>query len=248
MSGHSKWHNIRLKKAKMDVQRGKIFTRVAREIIIAAKAGGGNPEGNPRLRAALQKGREVGMPHDNIKRAIQRGTGELEGVSYEEVTYEGYGPGGVAVLVECLTDNRKRAVGEVRATFTHSGGNLGETGCVSYMFDQKGVIMVAAAGTEEDALLEVALEAGAEDVKAEGDMYEVTTAPGDLEAAREALEGKGMAVESSDVAMVPKTTVTVQGKEAEQVLRLMENLEELDDVQKVYANFDIPDSLLEQAA
>lgn len=248
MSGHSKWHNIRLKKNKMDAQKGKIFTRLAREIIVASKAGGGNPDGNPRLRTLLQKAREAGMPQDNIKRAIQRGTGELDGATYDEVTYEGYAPGGVAVLVDCLTDNRNRTVSEVRSTFSKCGGNLGETGCVAYMFDQKGVIEVPAEGADEDALLEAALEAGAEDVVNEDGVFAVTTAPHDLETVREALETKGIAMDSAEVTMVPKSTVTVQGKEAEQVLRLMEALDNLDDVQKVYANFDIPDSLLEQAA
>ena len=248
MSGHSKWHNIRLKKAKVDAQRGKIFTRLAREIIVAAKSGGGTADGNPRLRTLLQRAREAGMPQDNVRRAIQRGTGELDGVVYEEIVYEGYAPGGVAVMVECLTDNRNRIVSEVRSTFTRCGGNLGEAGCVAYLFDQKGVILVPAEATEEDALLEVALEAGAEDVQSEDGMFEVTTAPQDLEPVREAIEAKGLALDSAEVTMVPKSTVTVQGKEAVQVLRLMEALDNLEDVQKVYANFDIPDSLLEQAA
>jgi YebC/PmpR family DNA-binding regulatory protein len=248
VSGHSKWHNIRLKKAKVDAQRGKIFTRLAREIIVAAKSGGGTADGNPRLRTLLQRAREAGMPQDNVRRAIQRGTGELDGVVYEEIVYEGYAPGGVAVMVECLTDNRNRIVSEVRSTFTRCGGNLGEAGCVAYLFDQKGVILVPAEATEEDALLEVALEAGAEDVQSEDGMFEVTTAPQDLEPVREAIEAKGLALDSAEVTMVPKSTVTVQGKEAVQVLRLMEALDNLEDVQKVYANFDIPDSLLEQAA
>ena len=248
VSGHSKWHNIRLKKSKVDAQRGKVFTRIAREIIVAAKGGGGSPEGNPRLRMALQKAREVGMPQENIKRAIQRGTGEVEGATYDEVTYEGYGPGGVALLVECLTDNRNRTVSEVRSTFGRSGGNLGESGCVAYLFDHKGVVTVSAESTDEDTLLEVALEAGAEDVTADDGVFEVTTAPSELETVRAAIEERKIPIESADVTMVPKSTVQVQGKEAEQVLRLLENLEELDDVQHVYANFDMPDDMLESVA
>jgi YebC/PmpR family DNA-binding regulatory protein len=244
MSGHSKWHNIRLKKGKMDAERGKTFTKLAREIIVAAKAGGGNPDANVRLRIAIQKARESSMPAENIKRAVQRGTGELEGVNYDELTYEGYGPGGVAVLVEVLTDNRNRTVAELRNLFSKNGGSLGEQGCVAWIFDPKGLISVAKNGTDEESVMMAALEAGAEDVRVEEETFDVVTAPEDLPAVRQALDGARLSYTLADVTMLPKSTVELQGKEAQQMIRLMEGLEDHDDVQHVYANFDIPESVM----
>jgi len=247
MSGHSKWHNIRLRKGKQDAQRSNLFTKLAREIIVAARAGGGNPDANIRLRLAVQKAREQSMPQDNIKRAIQRGAGELEGAQYEEVTYEGYGPGGVAVIVSSLTDNRNRTVAELRVVFSRNGGSLGETGCVSWMFDQKGIITVEKDAIDEDRLMEVALDAGAEDIRPEDDMFDVLTAPDDLPDVRAAFEAAGIKLANAEVTMLPKNTIRVEGKAATQILRMMDQLDELDDVQQVYANFDIPDEVLEAA-
>jgi len=240
MSGHSKWHNIRLRKGKQDAERGKLFTRIAKEIIVAAKNGGGNPDSNLRLRMAIQTARQNSMPADNIKRAIQRGTGEIEGASYEELTYEGYGPGGVAILVECLTDNRQRTVADVRSIFSKNGGRLGESGSVGYLFTPKGLIVIEPGATTEDRLMELAIEAGAEDVQpTEDGGFEVTTAPEDLAAVRDALDQAGIAYASAELTMIPATTVALSGKEAGQVLRLVERLEDHDDVQNVHANFDI---------
>jgi YebC/PmpR family DNA-binding regulatory protein len=242
MSGHSKWHNIRLRKGKQDAERGKLFTKLAKEIIVAAKNGGGNPDANLRLRMAIAAARQSSMPADNIKRAVQRGTGEIEGANYEELTYEGYGPGGVAVLVDCLTDNKQRTVADVRSIFSKNGGRLGESGSVGYLFTPKGVILIEAGATTEDALMEIAIEAGAEDVQSldEGG-FEVTTAPEDLNAVREALEKAGIAFASAESTLIPSTTIALAGKEADQVLRLVDTLEDHDDVQNVYANFDIPE-------
>src|SRR5438094_4551027 len=212
MSGHSKWHNIRLKKGKMDQERGKAFTKLAREIIVAAKAGGGNPDANVRLRMAIQKARESSMPAENIKRAVQRGTGELEGVNYDELTYEGYGPGGVAVLVEVLTDNRNRTVAELRNLFSKNGGSLGEQGCVAWIFDPKGLISVAKNGTDEESVMMAALEAGAEDVRVEEETFDVVTAPEDLPAVRQALDGARITYTLAEATMLPKSTVELQGK------------------------------------
>lgn len=248
MSGHSKWHNIRLRKGKQDAERGRIFTKLAREIIVAAKAGGGNPDANIRLRIAVQKAKDASMPADNIKRAIQRGTGELEGVSYEEVTYEGYAPGGVAVLVQCLTDNRNRTVADLRSSFSKCGGSLGESGCVAWMFHSKGVVSVPAEAATEDDVMMAVMDAGAEDVKAEGEAIEVLCPPDALQAVRQALTDAGIAFNMADVTMLPTSTVRVEGKEASQVLRMMDSLEDLDDVQHVYANFDIPDEVLQEVA
>jgi YebC/PmpR family DNA-binding regulatory protein len=248
MSGHSKWHNIRIKKARVDALRGKIFTKVAREIIMAARQGGGDPEANSRLRDAVQKAREVSMPQDNITRAIQRGTGELPGVHYEEAVYEGYGPGGVAIMVHALTDNRNRTVSELRSIFSRHGGNLGEVGCVAWMFHPKGVIIVSREQIEEDQLLELALDAGAEDVEADERSYEVTTGPEDFDKVKAALTEQHIAMETADLTLVPQSSVTITGRESEQTLKLMEALEDHDDVQRVYANFDIPEAVMEQAA
>lgn len=249
MSGHSKWHNIRLRKGKMDAERGAKFTKLAREIIVAAKQGGGNPESNLRLRLAIQKARENSMPQDRIKNAIQRGTGEIEGANYEEITYEGFGPGGVALLIECATDNRNRTVADIRNILSKHGGRLGENGSVSWMFrPPQGLITVSKDVTDEDTLIMVALEAGAEDVQATDDAFEVYTAPGDLSRVVEALEAAGIKTASSQVTMVPTTTVKLEGKDAQQMLRMLEMLEDHDDIQNVYANFDIPDEVLEAAA
>lgn len=245
MSGHSKWVNIRIKKGKMDALRGKTFTRLAKEIIAAARAGGGDPNSNLRLRNAIQKAKEASMPADNIKRSIMRGTGELEGVQYEEIIYEGYGPGGVAVMVQAMTDNRNRTAPEVRSIFRSHGGNMGESGCVGYLFDHKGVILVSREGTDEDTVMMAALDAGAEDVKSDDEEYfEVITDPGDVFKVREALEAAGLKIEEAEARMVPQNTVTVTGKEAQQVMKLIDALEESDDVQNVYYNAEIPDEEL----
>jgi YebC/PmpR family DNA-binding regulatory protein len=245
MSGHSKWHNIRLRKGKQDLERGKAFTKLAREIIVAAKDGGGNPDSNIRLRMSIQKAREASMPADNIKRAVQRGTGEIEGAIYEEITYEGYGPAGVAVMVSCLTDNRNRTVADVRSYFAKCGGSLGESGCVGWMFDSRGVVSVPKDGMDEDTVMMAAIDAGAEDVRTEEEVIEVITQPENVQNVRQALTDAGISVTSAEVTMLPQTVVTLGAKEASQVLRLVELLEDHDDVQNVYANFDIPDEILE---
>jgi len=245
MSGHSKWHNIRLKKGKMDAERGKIFTKMSREIIIAAKAGGGNPDGNLRLRMAIAKARENSMPADKIKNAIQRGTGELEGANYEELTYEGYGPSGVAVLVECTTDNRNRTVAELRNIFSKCGGNLGESGCVGWLFNSRGMVSIPAKGRTEDEVMEAAIEAGADDVSTEEETFDVYTSPEQFGAVREALEAGGFPIASSEVTMIPTTTVQItEAKVAQQMLKMMDQLDGHDDVSNVYANFDIEEKLM----
>jgi YebC/PmpR family DNA-binding regulatory protein len=246
MAGHSKWKNIRLHKGKADLERGKVFGRLSRELTIAAKMGG-NPDGNPRLRLAIEKARENSMPADNIKRAIQKGTGELEGASYEEVTYEGYGPGGAAVLVEAATDNRNRTVAELRHLFSKHGGNLGESGSVAWQFSHKGMIMLSATEYSEDAVMEAALEAGAEDVRREGDSFEIVTTFEDLANVRGELESRGITIESAQAELLPQTTIDLEGDAARRMLKLMDALEDHDDVQKVAANFDIAESLLEEA-
>ncbi|WP_298436650.1 YebC/PmpR family DNA-binding transcriptional regulator [Geobacter sp.] len=238
MSGHNKWSTIKHKKGAADAKRGKIFTKLIKEITVAAKLGGGDPNGNPRLRTAVDKAKAENMPKDNIERAIKKGTGELEGVNYEEIVYEGYGPGGVAVLVECMTDNRNRTVGEVRSTFTKCNGNMGETGCVSWMFDKKGLI-VFAKSVDFEKLFETALEAGAEDVTDEEEQYEVLTDPSSFIEVRTALEKAGFKYESAEITMIPQTMVKLDGKNAENMLKLMDRMEDNDDVQNVYANFDI---------
>jgi YebC/PmpR family DNA-binding regulatory protein len=250
MSGHSKWHNIRLRKGKQDAVRSKMFTKVAREIIVAAKAGGGNPDANLSLKLAIQKAREVSMPADNIKRAIQRGTGESgEAANFEEITYEGYGPAGVAILVKCLTDNRNRTVAELRNIFTKTGGNLGEFGCVSWMFDAKGLVQIPAEKSDEETVMMATLDAGAEDIIVEGDIIEVLCQLEDLSKVRDAVTEAGIGYTSAEVTMLPKTTVKIDdSKEASRVLRLMDALEDNDDVQQAYSNFDIPDELLQEEA
>ena len=244
MSGHSKWHSIKHKKAKVDAARGRIFTKLIREITVAARVGGGDPNGNPRLRTAVLAARAVNMPADNIDRAIKKGTGELEGVRYEEITYEGYGPGGVAVMVEVVTDNKNRTVGEIRKLFSKNAGNLGESGCVAFTFHKKGYIQVEASKVDEDKLMGIALDAGAEDMQREESLFAVTTTPRDFDKVRDAIEKSGIKPVSAEVTMVPTTTVKLEGKHAEQMIRLMEELEEHDDVQHVYANFDIPEEIL----
>jgi len=243
MSGHSKWSTIKHKKAATDSKRGKIFTKLIKEITIAARMGGGDPEANPRLRTAINAARSENMPKDNMERAIKKGTGELEGVSYEEVTYEGYGAGGAAVFIESLTDNKNRTVADIRYIFSKAGGNMGESGCVAYMFDKKGYLVVEKSATDEDTLMEAALDAGAEDVREDDDNFEVITEQGDFEAVQAAIEAAGIATIAAEVTMLPQTVTPVAGKEAEQVLRLMETLEDCDDVQKVYTNADLPDDM-----
>lgn len=248
MSGHSKWHNIKIRKQAQDQKKGKVFGKLSREIIVAAKEGGGDPDTNNRLRVAIEKARAAGMPQDNVKRAIQRGTGEVEGGTYEQAVYEGYGPGGVAIMVHVLTDNRNRVVGELRRIFGRHGGNLGEANCVAWLFDQKGVIIVPAETASEDTLLEAALEAGAEDMQVDDTSFEIRTAPGDLDAVKQALEASGIAYESAELTMLPQTRVSLEEKHAQQVLRLMDALEDQDDVQQVYANFDISEQIMEAIA
>lgn len=244
MSGHSKWATTKHKKAATDAKRGKIFTKITKEITVAAKLGGGDPTGNPRLRTAVAKAKGVSMPAENIKRAIQKGTGELPGVSYEEVNYEGYGPGGVAVIVEVMTDNRNRTVSEVRNIFGKAGGNMGEAGCVSWMFNKKGYIVVNSAKVDEEKLMSLALDAGAEDMQTEDENFVITTPPSDFERVRKALEDAGISPDAAEVTMIPQTYVKLEGKEAQQMLRLVETLEDNDDVQNVYANFDIPEEIM----
>jgi YebC/PmpR family DNA-binding regulatory protein len=249
MSGHSKWHNIKLRKGKQDAVRSKLFTKMAREIIVAAKDGGGNPDANLRLRLAIQKARDASMPNDNIKRAIQRGSGELDGANFEEITYEGYGPAGVAVLVPCLTDNRNRTVAELRNIFTKNGGNLGESGCVGWMFDARGLIEIPAEKTDEETVMMATLDAGAEDIRTEDGTIEVLCQPNDLQKVREAVEAAGIEYTSAEFTMIPQNTVKIEAtKEAARILRLMDALEDLDDVQQAYGNFDIPDEIMQEVA
>jgi YebC/PmpR family DNA-binding regulatory protein len=244
MSGHSKWSTIRHKKATADARRGKLFTKLIRELTSAARAGGGDPDTNPRLRTAVTNAKSANMPADTIQRAIQKGTGELPGEDYEEVTYEGYGSGGVAVLVDALTDNRNRTVAEIRHLFSKHGGNLGENGCVAWMFDRTGLLTVEVNHIDEDELLELVLEAGGDDVRVEGEVYEIRTTPEAFDDVRQALEQHGLSLGMAEVTMLPQSNVPVEGKQAEQVIRLMEALEDHDDVRKAYANFDIPDAVL----
>ncbi len=248
MSGHSKWHSIKHKKASTDAKRGKLFTRLIKEISVAARMGGGDVEANPRLRAAVQNAKDANMPQGNIKRAIMKGTGELPGQSYESVSYEGYGPGGTAVLVEVLTDNRNRIVAELRNIFTKQGGNLSETGSVQWMFDRKGYISINRKEVSEDQLLEVALEAGAEDLTTEGDISAIYTSIENFEDVKKALQAAGIPMESSELTMISQNNVQLVKKPAEQMLRLMDALEDLEDVGNVYANFDIDEAEMETLA
>lgn len=244
MSGHSKWANIKHRKGAQDAKRGKIFTKLIREITVAAKTGGGDPDANARLRTAIDKAKFENMPKDTIDRAIKKGTGDLDSVVYEEDSFEGYGPGGVAIIVEFMTDNRQRTVADVRHIFSRNNGTLGVTGSVSFLFDRKGLISLPSS-YDFDQIFEIALEAGAEDVQEEGDAIEVITTPSSFTAVRDAIAAKGLKWESAEVTMIPQTMVKLEGKQAEQMLRLMEKLEDYDDVQNVYANFDISDAEME---
>jgi YebC/PmpR family DNA-binding regulatory protein len=245
MSGHSKWANIKHRKGAADARRGKVFTKLIKEITVAARMGGGDINANPRLRRAVDTAKTENMPKDNMDRAIKKGTGELEGVSYEESTYEGYGPGGAAVFVESLSDNKNRAVSEIRHCFSKCGGNLGAGGCVAWMFDTKGYLVVEKSAAEEDRLMEVALEAGAEDVREDGSNFEVITAPEDFETVKEAIDTAGIPYIDAEVTMLPQNTTSLEGKEAQQMIRLMDMLDNCDDVQKVYTNADIPDDMVD---
>ncbi|MBA2458942.1 MAG: YebC/PmpR family DNA-binding transcriptional regulator [Gemmatimonadales bacterium] len=247
MAGHSKWKQIKRKKAVTDARRASSWTKVIREITVAAKSGGGDPGGNPRLRTAIDAAKAVNMPNDNIDRAIKKGTGELEGSVYEELTYEGYGPGGAAIFIEATTDNANRTVAEIRHAFSRNGGNLGASNSVAWMFDRKGQIYLDATRQDEDATLEAALEAGAEDFGREGDQFVVTTAPVTFHAVQDALRARNIELDSAELAMVPRNTVKVEGADADRIIRLVEVLEELDDVSKVFSNFDIDAAQLAEA-
>ena len=246
MSGHSKWSTIKRKKGKADAQRGKIFSKLIKEITVAAREGGGDIESNPRLRQVVQTAKSANMPADNIDRAIKKGTGELPGVTYEEVNYEGYGPGGIALLVEVATDNKNRTVADIRHILTRRNGHLGETGSVAWMFEQKGYIVVGKDACDEDQLLTVALDAGAEDMKTEEDAYEITTAPADFESVRQALEENKIPYTEAELTKTPRNTIKLDGKNAEQALTLLEELEDQEDVQHVYTNFDIDEDLMKE--
>jgi YebC/PmpR family DNA-binding regulatory protein len=246
VSGHSKWSTIKHKKARTDAVRGKIFTKIIREITTAAKLGGGDPNANPRLRLAIDKAKDANMPNDNIDRAIAKGTGGGEGIALEEVTYEGYGPGGVAIMVEAITDNKQRTVADIRYIFSKGGANLGSSGCVSYLFNKKGSLVFEKSAVGEEALAMEAIDAGAEDIHSEESTIEIVTTPENFEKVREALKAKGFTPSSAEVTMVPTTTVKVAGEDAQKLIKLVESLEEHDDVQNVHANFDIPDEILEQ--
>ncbi len=248
MSGHSKWSTIKRKKGQADAKRGTLFTRLIKEITIAAREGGRDLEGNPRLRTAVSNAKASNMPKENIERAIKKGTGELPGVVYEEVTYEGYGPGGIGILVETVTDNKNRTTSDIRRIFTKHGGSLGSVGCVSWMFEQRGVVVVEKGAVDEEELLTIALEGGADDVRSEDNSYEIICMPPNLEALKGALEKSGITWTSAEVTKTPQSTIRLAGKKAEQVLSIMEAMEEFEDVQNVYANFDIPDEVMEKVA
>ncbi|MCP4601366.1 MAG: YebC/PmpR family DNA-binding transcriptional regulator [Proteobacteria bacterium] len=245
MSGHSKWSTIKHKKGAADARRGKVFTKLIKEVTTAARLGGGDPSGNPRLRKAIEEAKTNNMPSDNIDRAIKKGTGELEGVVYEETTYEGYGPEGVAVLVEVMTDNKNRTVADIRHMFSKFNGNLGENGCVSWMFDSIGLIVVDKTATTEDQLIEAALEAGAEDIGEEGEQFEVRASVDNFDAVHKAIIEADIKVTRAELTRLPQTTVELEGKPAQTMLKLYTNLDDHEDVQNVYANFDIPDEILE---
>ncbi|MBI5327470.1 MAG: YebC/PmpR family DNA-binding transcriptional regulator [Deltaproteobacteria bacterium] len=250
MSGHSRWANIKHKKAKSDVKKGKVFTKLIKEVIVAAKMGGGDPDGNPRLRAAVDKAKASNVPSDNIDRAIKKGAGEMDGINYEEHVYEGYGPGGIAVLVSVTTDNKNRTASDVRHIFTKGGGRLGESGSVAWMFEKKGMFTFDMDSVSEDKLMDVAVDAGAEDIitNNEDKVFEVYSAASDFHKVKEVFDSKGLKYTLAEISMIPKNTIRVEGKTAEHVLRLMEELEEQDDVQDVYANFDIPKEEMEKVA
>lgn len=246
MSGHSKWSTIKRKKGKLDAERGRIFTRLIKEITVAARNGGGDQNGNPRLRTAVLAAKEANMPADNIDRAIKKGTGELPGVKYEEFTYEGYGPSGVAIMIEAMTDNKNRTTADLRHILSKHNGNMGEAGCVSWLFEQKGYIVIDHDKCDEDTLIGVALDAGAEDVQTEDDTFEVYTMPAKFDTVRQAIADHGITYVQAEVSRIPKTVVKLDENAAQQTLKLVEALEEHDDVQKVYANFDIDESILEK--
>ncbi|NWF98419.1 MAG: YebC/PmpR family DNA-binding transcriptional regulator [Nitrospirae bacterium] len=246
MSGHSKWAQIKHKKASTDAKRGKIFTKIVKELTVAARIGGGDVSGNPRLRTAIEKAKEVNMPADNIKRAIMKGTGELPGVNYEELVYEGYGPGGAAILMEILTDNKNRTSSEIRHIMTKNGGNLGESGCVAWMFQKKGYILVDKTKIDEDSLMSIVLDAGAEDMKNDPkeESFEIITSPENMNIVKSSIEKAGIPVSFAEITMLPKNYATLDGKNAEQMIRLIEALEDHDDIQNVYTNFDAPDEVI----
>jgi YebC/PmpR family DNA-binding regulatory protein len=249
MSGHSKWHSIKHKKGALDAKRGKLFTKLIKELTIAARTGGsGDPNQNPRLRKTVNDAKAANMPNDTIDRAIKRGTGELEGANYEEITYEGYGPGGVAVMVNATTDNRNRTVSELRHLFSKNSGNLGESGSVAWMFNKKGQIIIDATSKSEDEMMEIALEAGAEDMQNDGESYQVLTAPEDFLTVLDAIKNKGIEPISSEIAMIPQNTIKLDGSQAAQMLKLYDALDDHEDVQSVYANFEIDDAVLQQQA
>lgn len=245
MSGHSKWHTIKHKKGAADAKRGKLFTRLIKEITVAARGGGGDPDANARLRKAISDSKAGNMPNDTIERAVKRGTGDLEGVNYDEITYEGYGPNGVAMLIETMTDNRNRTVAEIRHLFSKNGGNLGESGSVAWIFDRKGYIVVDKEKKSEEELFEIAIEAGAEDVKEDGDNFEIFTTQEDFEQVQEAVKKAGIEPEVAEVSMIPQNYIKLEGADAQQMLKLYEAIDDHDDVQNVYANFDIDESELE---
>lgn len=247
MSGHSKWAGIKHKKAANDAKRGKIFSKIIKELTIASRIGGGDPSGNPRLRLAMDKAKEANMPNDNVKKAIQRGTGEIPGISYEEFVYEGYGPGGVALIVEVTTDNKNRSSSEIRSLFSKHGGNMGEAGCVGWMFNKKGVLTVNKKNYNEDELMELVINAGAEDFKSDDEeVYEIITEPESLETVKKVLTDKNIAIESAEITRLPQTYIKLEGKQAEQMLRLMDALDNSEDVQNIFANFDIPKEILDK--
>jgi YebC/PmpR family DNA-binding regulatory protein len=245
MSGHSKWSTIKRKKGATDAKRGKMFSKLTKEIMMAARIGGGDPDSNVRLRNAIASARAENMPKDNIDRAIKKGTGELEGINYEEVVYEGYGPGGAAILVESLTDNKNRTAADIRYIFSKSGGSLGENGCVAWMFKKKGLILVDKQDVNEDLLMEVALDAGAEDIGEDDGRFEVKTTPAQFDKVKGIFDAKGIRYITAELSMIPETYVQLEGKDAEQILRLMDALEDNDDVQNIYSNFDIVDEVME---
>ena len=245
MSGHSKWSTIKHKKGAADKKRGKIFTKLIKEITVAARMGGGDPDANSRLRHALAAANSQNMPKDTSSRAVKKGTGELAGVNYEEITYEGYGPGGVAVLVECLTDNKNRTIAEVRNIFSKAGGNVGTDGCVAWMFDKKGFISVSKENSDEETLMDLALDAGAEDIVEESDSFDIITKPGDYDAVKDAVDAAQIKYELAEITMIPQNMTPLEGKEAEQMIKFMETLDDSDDIQKFYSNADIPDEVFD---
>jgi len=248
MSGHSKWAGIKHRKAAVDAKRGKIFSKLIKEITVSARQGGGNPDTNPRLRTAISAAKDANMPADNIERAIKKGTGELPGTSYEEISYEGYGPCGVAIVLECLTDNRNRTTAEIRNLFAKKGGNLAGAGSVTWIFRKIGLIIIDKDKVEEDRLMSIILEAGAEDMRVEADRYEVITEPADFENVKKAIVDNGIEYSVAELSMDPKSTIRTDGEKAKQILSLVEALEDSDDVQHVYANFDIPDAIIEEVS